>query len=417
MKKLYALSLILFAGSQAYAQICPVNDSTSMGAGTVNDVFYNFTNHTVKTVSNTNWHLAFSVQQSNFPNNPANGVAIRVNSGGNGTVVRKLNGADPAQWRSIDTTGLYALPSLYDSDSTWNLSAFTSGYAYPSFNFVWGSYNNTSHNVDGSAVFVVSNATANWYKKVFIKRMQFDTMWQVIISNLDNTDSNYLEINKSSYPNKLFVYYDATNNQLIDREPVKTSWDLLWTKYVTYVTSQMGSAWYPVSGVLSNPKVSVEQNYGKKCNEVWLANKTSKANPSISVIGYDWKTFNGASYDITDTFVYFVTGQNTKIYELTFKGYTGGSLGKSTFNFREVSLGIDQVEASNKVQVYPNPGTEIVKIQAENQVDRVVLVDMQGKVVAGSNEAMINVSGLASGVYTIVIYTAEGIYRQPFVKQ
>lgn len=416
MKKLYALSLILFLVNQSHAQ-CPVNDSTLMGAGTTSDVFYSFANHTVKTVPNTNWHLAFSVQQSNFPNNPANGVAIRVNSGGNGTILRKLNNADPTQWRSIDTTGLYLLPVLYDSDSTWNLSAFTKGYAYPSFNFVWGSYNNTTHNVDGSSVFILSNSAAGWHKKVYVKSMVFDTMWQVIISNVDNTDSNYLQIRKAQYPNKLFTYYNATTHQMIDREPTKTNWDLLWTKYVTWVTSQMGSGWYPVSGVLSNPKVTVEQNYGKKCNEVWLRSKTSKVDPSISAIGYDWKTFNGTSYDITDTFVYFVVGQDNKTYKMTFKGYSGGSLGKSTFNFYEATLGVDQIEAQNKVQVYPNPGTDIVKILAENQIDRVMLVDMQGKVVAGAVDSVINVSGLASGIYTIVVYTADGVYRQPFVKQ
>ncbi|MEN9738641.1 MAG: hypothetical protein RLZZ318_675, partial [Bacteroidota bacterium] len=77
MKKSIILSALLLSLSSVFAQ-CPANDSTIMSAGSVNDVYYSFKkfsqtgNGVVTTVSNTNWHLAFSVMPSNFPNNPAN---------------------------------------------------------------------------------------------------------------------------------------------------------------------------------------------------------------------------------------------------------------------------------------------------------------------------------------------------------
>ena len=45
MKKIFTLTLVLVAlGFQVKAQ-CPANDSTAMGSGTANDVFYSFANH------------------------------------------------------------------------------------------------------------------------------------------------------------------------------------------------------------------------------------------------------------------------------------------------------------------------------------------------------------------------------------
>jgi len=363
--------------------------------------------------------MAFSVQASRFPTNPANGVAIRVNSGGNGTVLKKLNGANAANWRAIDTAGLSKLPTLLDSDSTWDLSAFTKGYKISDpFNFVWGSYNATTHNVEGTNVYVLYNNAAGWYKKVFVKECAFDSLWTVVISNLDNSDSNNIVINKKSYPNKLFVYYNASTNQLIDREPVKSSWDLVWTKYVTFVTSQQGSGFYPVAGVLSNPSVTVEQNNGKKCNEVWLNNRTSAVNPSISAIGHDWKTFTGTAYVITDTFVYFVKGQDGKMYKMTFKGYAGGPLGKSTFNFYEAKTSISEVSPNHAFSVYPNPNNGVLSIQSDINILTVNVIDMQGKTVFSSNTAeMMDISSLSNGMYVISLNTSEGVYHQQIIKE
>ncbi len=423
MKKILTLTLILTAfGFSANAQ-CPVNDSTSMGGGlTPNDVFYSFTNHTVATVLNNNWHMAFSVTGTDFPNgNYANGVAIRVNSGGiPGTVLKKLNGANAANWRAIDTTGLYALPQLLDSDSTWNLSAFTSGYKSSDIlNFIWGNYSMTSHNVTGNNVFVLYNKTAGWYKKVFIKSLDYDTIWNVVISNVDNSDSSYLTINKKSYTNKLFVYYDVLNKLVIDREPVKSSWDLLWTKYVTYAVTPQGSGLSPVTGVLSNPAVKVEQNIGKRCSDVWLTNRTSAVDPSISAMGHDWKMLNMSfTYDMRDSNVYFVHAQNGKIYEMTFLSYQGGSAGKSRFNMYEATTGISDIDAKYAFNVYPNPNNGLLSVESDMVISGITFVDMQGKTVYTNNGAgTIDISGLANGIYVITVQTSEGVYHRRIIKE
>ncbi len=418
MKKLFTLAFVLAAfGFQAKAQ-CPANDSTQMGSGTGNDVFYSLENGTVTTISNTNWHMAFSVQEFTTPQTAALSAAVRVNSGGNGTIVKRLDNANPANWRAIDTTGLSAMPQLLDSDSTWNLSAFTSGYKVSSpFDFKWGTYDQNTHHITGTKVYVIQNTAAGFYKKVFVSKLHYDTVWNVIISNIDNSDSVYLTINKRDYTGKMFVYYNASTNQVLDREPAMSSWDLLWTKYVTWVTSPQGSGYYPVAGVLSHPKVKVEQNNGKTCNMVWLHTKTSVVDPRISAIGHDWKTFTGTAYVITDTFVYFVRAQDSAMYKLTFLSYAGGPLGKSVFNVYEATLGIDKINAA-KLRIFPNPNSGVFSVESEVPVQHISIVDMQGKTVYSSDTAgKMDVSGLADGIYIVKVHTTAGVYHQQIIKE
>jgi hypothetical protein len=418
MKKLYFIIAIFGFANPVFSQ-CPANDSTMMGTSTSNDVFYSLANGTVKTISNTNWHLAFSVQRSQFPNNPSSGVAIRVNAGGaNMKLVKLPSSQSAANWRSIDTTGLYAMPQLIDSDSNWYMSAFTSGYnpANP-FNFIWGNYNMTSKHVVGSSVYVLYNTSNNIYKKIFIPELTFDTMWNVVISNIDNSDSNRIQINKNDYKNKMFVYYNAITNQLEDREPARNTWDLLWTKYLTFVVTSQGSGLYPLSGVFSNPAVSVAKNIGKKCDQVWLINKTAKDNPKISLIGGDWKTFTMGTYRITDTFVYFITA-NSKTYKLTFKGFVGGSQGKSLFNVYEATLSNKDIVSQAQTNIYPNPTNGQFHIQSDADLISYELFDLKGvKLLSGDpNNQIINISDFQNGVYILSITTDSGKFYSKLIK-
>jgi hypothetical protein len=209
MKNLLASITTILISSVMFGQSCPTNGSATMGSGSGDDVYFNLKqaestgNGVIKTIANNTWHMAISVQASKFPSNPANGVAIRVNStlGGNAQNTQtnwklvKLNGADPTDWRNVDTTGMYMLPELLDSDSTWNLSAFTKGYSGSDpFNFIWGTYNQTNHNVESNGnVYVLYNESAGDYKKIHVKEVTYDTMWHIVMSNIDNSDSVYLQ--------------------------------------------------------------------------------------------------------------------------------------------------------------------------------------------------------------------------------
>lgn len=432
MKKTILAAFMFIIGGTAFAQTCDANDSTLMGSGNSNDVYYSLKkgkttgNGVVKTVTNTNWHLAFSVQASRFPTNPANGVAIRINAplgenpqaGTTGVRLAKFDGNNWNNWHNFDTTGLYTKPERLDSDSTWDLSAFTQGYSLSNpFDFVWGNYNQTSHMVEGKVIFVLYNQSAGWYKKIFIKNVEGDTAWNFYISNIDNSDSNFVHISKLAHPNRNFMYYDVLNNVVNDREPDNRTWDLLWTKYRTYVTQQNVTIPYSVMGVLHNNGVKVAQNNGKKCSEVWLANKTAKSSPSISTIGWDWKTFTGGTYVITDTFVYFIEAKDTHTYKLTFKSFNGGSLGKTRISFYESTLGINDLKSASSVKLYPNPANVQITADLDETVVSFRIFNMQGQEVVSANSTTVDISNLNGGVYTAIVETDKGLFRQTFIKQ
>ncbi len=435
MKKLIFTIGALVLANAAFSQTCSPSDSTIMGSGATNDVYFSMKksattgNGTVKSVSNTNWHLAFSVQASRFPYNPANGVAIRVNSplgenpqtGATGCKLVKIPAANWSNWHNLDTTGMSALPELIDSDSTWDLSAFTSGYSTKTmqelFDFKWGAYNQTTHNVTGTSVFVLYNKTQGWYKKIFINQVTVDTMWDFTIANIDNTDSNFVQIRKKAYPNRNFVYYNVLTNTVSDREPDNRTWDLLWTKYKGQVQLGPNIVPYTVTGVLHNNGVKVAQNMGKKCPDVWLSNKTAKSEPSISTIGYDWKTFTGTAYSVPDTIVYFVDAKDTNTYKMTLLSFTGGSQGKTVLATYKATVGIEDNEIMGSLDVYPNPANSTITVKTDDVVETVKVYDVFGKNVANTNNATVNISDLNSGVYMVVIKTDKGLFQQRFIKQ
>jgi hypothetical protein len=420
MKKIASIFFSLFVASFTAQSQCPVTDSTLMGAGTANDVYYSLKNGVVKTVSNKNWHLAFSVMRSQFPGNPSTGVAVRLNSAGNNMKLVRLPATqNPANWRNIDTTGMYALPELIDSDSTWFSTSFTKGYSTADpFNFIWGAYNMSTKHVDGTNVFIMFNKADNIYKKVFIKQVTFDSMWSVVVSNLDNTDSNFVQIRKNAFPNRMFVYYNAVTKEILDREPANNSWDLVWTKFTTFAVSTQGSGLFPLSGVLINLGVQVAKNVGKKCDQVWLSTKTAQVNPKISLIGGDWKLhMGGGVYSIADTFVYFITSGNVT-YKMTFKGFAGGALGKSTFNLYEATLSNNELSTSAQVKIVPHPVSGVSEVVSDAQVNNITIQNLHGQVVFQSAmSSQFDISNLASGIYLMTVQTDKGLSQLKLFKQ
>ncbi len=418
MKKIYTLITISLLSTKIFAQ-CGPSDSTIMGAGYANDVFYSFKNKVVKTEPNTNWHLAFSVQRGQFQSNPVAAVTIRVNSVGGANLVKLNPSQMAANWRKIDTAGLYALPLQYDKFTNWDSSAFTKGYNFAgnTFDFKWGTYNTQTNNLTGNRVFVLYNKTANWYKKVFINGLVYDTLWTVTMSNIDNSDSVTFTINKKQFPNKLFAYRNVLSNTTIDREPTNTAWDVVFTRYRDLITQNNITQYQNLTGILANKSVTIARNTGKKCNEVWLSTKSAPFETNIGLIGWDWKFFDGMKFTIVDTLVYFVVGKDGAKYKLSFKSFGGSTTGKSVFNQYEATLGLNSI-TKNAIQLYPNPTTGTLQFDPTKIVTNVLVTDIKGSLVSVNVvNNMLDLSSFANGIYHLQINTNNGIYMQKVVKQ
>lgn len=79
------------------------------------------------------------------------------------------------------------------------------------------------------------------------------------------------------------------------------------------------------------------------------------------------------------------------------------------------NAGINNVE-NVTINMYPNPTTGILNINAEN-VKEVAVIDVDGKVVMTENSNVIDMTNLNNGVYFVRVMSAEGITISKIVKK
>ena len=78
-------------------------------------------------------------------------------------------------------------------------------------------------------------------------------------------------------------------------------------------------------------------------------------------------------------------------------------------------------EQSTSLQVFPNPANDILFIEAEVEIEEVVVYDVFGRqqklsAISGQ-QSVIDVSELNAGIYIIKINTKEGNIVKQFIKQ
>ncbi|HLS72048.1 MAG TPA: T9SS type A sorting domain-containing protein [Chitinophagaceae bacterium] len=102
------------------------------------------------------------------------------------------------------------------------------------------------------------------------------------------------------------------------------------------------------------------------------------------------------------------------VIELAYDNATDVLFDTLTFGFLAVPLDLDELE-SQEIQVYPNPTTDIVKVNLKDntRLSSVGVFDMQGRQIQmhkniGNTEFTVNVANLAQGMYIIRIENEKG---------
>ena len=81
------------------------------------------------------------------------------------------------------------------------------------------------------------------------------------------------------------------------------------------------------------------------------------------------------------------------------------------------TLGINTFDSS-KFVIYPNPANEQLQVIATDPITKLQVYTMlASKVLEESNTNVLNVSSLKTGVYLLIITTANGVYTQKIIKQ
>lgn len=394
------LSILLAGTTLAQAQTA-VNDTFSLSTSYKDAVYYKLSDGSKNSVSNTNWHLAFSVQKAQFPTNTLQAVTLRYN-GGNNLIVSQKAFNDTAFFTG-DTIGYSSFTKLYDSDSNIDTGAFNNGLNISQFDYGWGLYNSTTKNIHGRNIFYIQLASG--IKKFRVVDLAFDTIWQVQYANLDNSNLQTVSIPKRPYLGKLFAYLNLETNTVLDREPEATNWDLLFHKYAALDVP--GIEVYPSTGVWSNKGVTVAKAQAVDVNSNDFSGLTFSN--SLRGIGRDWKDYVAPNWIVADSLSYFVKTKDNAIYKLVFTGFGGSATGDISFSKTTVQTQTAIGEVSNlKIACYPNPASSTLTVVADNLSNNATfsLTDISGKQVLFSqlNETgfkvfQFDVSNLANGLY------------------
>lgn len=399
----------MISGTIALAQVPMLPQQVIMGTGYANEVYYQFTTFNTFETPRNAWDLSFKTSSAS--------AAVLINDGNN-AVLWAYPYADTSGWATVDTFGLYMYEPQFNDPDNWENGAFNRHSAgYP--NYGWGVYNPATQIITGDSIFVMMLADGSWKKVWIVQKNTVENTWLIRYANLDGSDFQEISLDCDAYTTKDMVGFNMQTNLPVNYQPVKESWDILFTKYM---------AWHPsgapviVTGVLSNPAILAKKFYpvDPEFNDWWEAPWDS----SRSTIGWDWKYFNLSTftYSILDSMVFYVWEQSGSVYRLKFTGFEGTSTGVIDFGIAIVmGVGIgDNGQSLAQIRLWPNPASDILNIdfEAGNRADETVsvsILDMTGRTVRtellppSQHQSTWNIRTLPAGAYLLEV--SCGNYR------
>ncbi len=400
--KLKDFIIVIFSGfTTLFAQTALQKDSVTMQASYAEEVYYSFTTGMVSSVPRNQWDIAFRT------NIMSSGILI---NDGVGVVLYTYPNGDSSVWSAAwDTAGISTWTPMYNDPTDWENGAFSrNATGHPDYG--WGVYNSITHDLRGDSCFLIKTRDGS-FKRIFIARkISVDNQYIFRTANLDGTNSVVTTFTCTPYMAKDFVGYDLQNMQVVDFQPAKDSWDILFTKYMSV---QPDGSPYAVTGVLNNDGVGANKYAGVPLAYPYWG--VQEFDFGRSPIGWDWKYFDMGTftYAVEDSLVFFVQNQNGDVAKIYFTKFAGSSSGKIVFYRGFVSAtGTEDVnKESDGLTVFPNPASSMVNfnlLPGANGDARFDIREMTGrvvwtgdfKVIAGQAQSgMIDVSSLASGVY------------------
>ncbi|MCB9261205.1 MAG: T9SS type A sorting domain-containing protein [Flavobacteriales bacterium] len=394
MKKFFTLAILL-VGLRVAAQ----TPDTAMINGTQSDIFYSLENGEVKAISNKNWDIAIE----------AKGFAGSILINGQNGVMLYSSPYAIEDWDNFDSTGFKNWPSHINSVETWDGGAFNQNLT-SDYDLGWGVYDPGTHMVVGDSIYFIQLSDKS-FRRIYIDELASST-YTFVIANVDGTNKITQTLKKTDYTGRNFAYYSIVNDAFLDREPDAVSWDFVFTKYVAPIDAGGQIINYPVYGVKLNKNTENAQRDGLDVT----SNDTSFLdwNTNITEIGYDWKSWNGTSYDITPDQVFFVRTQAGAVWKLYFTSYSS-----SEIHFVKEKVGNIGIAKTNDFQfsMFPNPANDMVTIQLpiNEELLSIAIIGSNGQTLVEQTENFINTNNLSNGLYFVTILTKNGSACTPLI--
>lgn len=176
-----------------------------------------------------------------------------------------------------------------------------------------------------------SPANPDKFWKIIFKEVNPNS-YTIEFCRLNETAGKTMTINKPE--NHGYAYFSFDNyGTVVNKEPEKTRWDILFTHY-RYVFNQYNPPMlYPVTGVLLNPYLTfaaIDSVTGYAAIDYSFA-KTLALSQRRDIIGFEWKyvvlSQSSSYYEMRPYYVYIIKDQQGYYYKLHFIDFYD-SLGK-----------------------------------------------------------------------------------------
>lgn len=268
----------------------------------------------------TAWDLAFAADES--------GWQVRLNSAKN----MRVGNAGSVSFQSVgDATGLEM--RFDDSDGDADSTAIRSWFQIEEGDTLYS-----------NAVFVVDlgidlNLNALGYRKMQLQKVDADG-YHIRYARMDGSDESEVVILKN--PDYNFINFSFENGSVVQKEPPKTDWDLLFTQYTTMLYDGNEPYPYLLRGVLINPfRVSVAVDKELKFEQIEQADvQQLQYSNAWDAIGYDWKyyDFDQQTYTVNTSVNYIIRDHSGSYYKLRFVAYINsqGERGYPVFEFSRI---------------------------------------------------------------------------------
>lgn len=96
--------------------------------------------------------------------------------------------------------------------------------------------------------------------------------------------------------------------------------------------------------------------------------------------------------------------------------FKGSLMVRPDFGYAQINASVKEVESQQKtrIQVYPNPASNQIRIHSEDEVELVSIYDMSGRRVVHATQSIhsgISLEGLKTGIYLIQVKLDTGVYH------
>ena len=312
------ITILLFSCEKSEIPIQPhemgdiLSNQINMQSDYRKQVFYSLNNNiAIKENIKTDWDLGFESSEE--------GWRIILNTSTYSSVSKIINSNFEASISINNLTWLWENPT-----------GITEGTAI-------GDYRNEN------VIFVIDrgyniNGNPAGYKKFMIESIN-DEYYIIKYANLDNTNSNTIEIQKDKSKN--FQYLSFKNNTIVNIEPNKEEWDLLFTQYTHLFNDPDLPPSYLVTGVLINylNNVLVSKDSINTFEDINYSNvETYTFSNKQNIIGYNWKTYTGNGYIINTNLTYIIKDISNRYFKMRFIDFYNsyGEKGYPSFEIQEL---------------------------------------------------------------------------------